>query len=95
MKISEILKEGTETFDHVSNKRLRRILVSGAKDPSEVEWAMDFTYDALMADYNDEVIPSRVYDARANAYDSAEKSFDEGQGDLAATMMHLKQFWSV
>ena len=95
MRFKEIIAENTVTFDHVSNKRLRRILVSGAKNPQEVEWAMDFTYDALMADYDDEMIPSSVYDARANAYDSAEASFDEGQGDLDATLAHLKQFWSV
>jgi hypothetical protein len=95
MKITEILTENTATFNHVANKRLRRILISGAKNPAEVEWAMDFTYDALMADYDDQMIPSSVYDARNKAYDSAEASFDEGQGDLDATLAHLKQFWSV
>jgi hypothetical protein len=89
------VSEDTQTFDHVSNKRLRRILVLGPKDPAEVEWAMDFTYDALMTDYDDEMIPSSVYDARNKAYDSAEASFDEGQGDLDATLAHLKQFWRV
>ena len=95
MRFKEIIAENTTTFDHVSNKRLRRILVSGAKNPQEVEWAMDFTHDALMADYDDEMIPSSVYDARANAYNSAEASFDEGQGDLDATLEHIRQFWRV
>lgn len=95
MKINEILTEDLVSFDHVANKRLRRILVSGAKNPQEVEWAMEFTEDALMADYDDEMIPSSVYDARADAYNSAEASFDEGQGDLDATLAHLKHFWSV
>ena len=89
------ISEDTQTFDHVSNKRLRRILVSGAKNHAEVEWAMDFTHDALMADYDDEMIPSSVYDARANAYNSAEESFDEGEGDLDATLEHIRQFWRV
>jgi hypothetical protein len=88
-------EEGIQTFDHLTNKRLRRILVSGAKNPQEVAWAMDFTYDALMADYDDEMIPSSVYDARNKAYNQAEASFDEGQGDLDATLAHLKQFWRV
>ena len=89
------VSEDQQTFDHVANKRLRRILVSGAKNPAEVEWAMDFTHNALMADYDDEMIPSSVYDARNKAYDQAETSFDEGQGDLDATLAHLRQFWSV
>jgi len=95
MKSHEFIKEDTQTFDHVANKRLRRMLVSGAKSLADVGWAMDFTYNALMADYDDEMIPSSVYDARNKAYNQAETSFDEGEGDLAATMAHLKQFWSV
>jgi len=95
MKVNEILTENTVTFDHVSNTRLRRMLVSGAKSLADVGWAMDFTYNALMADYDDEMIPSSVYDARSKAYNSAEASFDEGEGDLTATLAHLKQFWSV
>jgi hypothetical protein len=84
-----------DQFDHVANTRLRRILVSGAKSLADVDWAMDFTYNALMADYDDQMIPSSVYDARNKAYGSAEESFDEGEGDLDATLAHLKQFWSV
>jgi hypothetical protein len=95
MKINEILSENTVTFDHVANTRLRRMLVSGAKSLADVGWAMDFTYNALMADYDDEMIPSSVYDARSKAYDAAEASFDEGEGDLTATLAYLKQFWSV
>ena len=87
--------EESQTFDHLTNKKLRRILLSGPKNLDEVVWAMDFTYNALMADYDDEMIPSSVYDARNKAYNSAEASFDEGDGDLDATLAHLKQFWSV
>ena len=67
------VSEDTQTFDHVSNKRLRRILVSGAKNPAEVEWAMDFTHDALMADYDDEIL-----EYNSNAHLLQSHCFDAG-----------------
>jgi hypothetical protein len=63
----------SQTFDHVTNKKLRRILVSGPKNLDEVVWAMDFTDDALRADYDDEGIDSRTFDARNNALSSKQK----------------------
>jgi hypothetical protein len=62
---------------------------------------MDFTHDALNADYNDEGIDSRTFDARNNAFNQAEQAFHDEDGevnpeaDLDATLAHLKQFWSV
>jgi hypothetical protein len=100
MKINEILIESA-TFDHVSNKKLRRILVSGPKNLDEVAWAMEFTEDALSADYDDEGIDSRTFDARNNAFNQASATFHDEDGefnpdaDIDATMAHLKQFWSV
>ena len=91
----------SQTFDHLTNKKLRRILVSGPKNLDEVVWAMDFTHDALNADYNDEGIDSRTFDARNNAFNQAEQAFHDEDGevnpeaDLDATLAHLKQFWSV
>ena len=91
----------SQTFDHVTNKKLRRILVSGPKNLDEVVWAMDFTDDALRADYDDEGIDSRTFDARNNAYQQAEAAFHDEDGefnpdaDIDATLAHLRQFWSV
>ena len=91
----------SQTFDHVTNKKLRRILVSGPKNLDEVVWAMDFTDDALRADYDDEGIDSRTFDARNNAFNQAREAFHDEDGefnpdaDIDATLTHLKQFWSV
>ncbi len=91
----------SQTFDHLTNKKLRRILVSGPKNLDEVVWAMDFTDDALRADYDDEGIDSRTFDARNNAFNQASAAFHDEDGefnpeaDLDATLTHLKQFWSV
>jgi hypothetical protein len=91
----------SQTFDHLTNKKLRRILVSGPKNLDEVVWAMDFTDDALRADYDDEGIDSRTFDARNNAFDQAREAFHDEDGefnpdaDIDTTLGHLKQFWSV
>jgi hypothetical protein len=91
----------SQSFDHLTNKKLRRILVSGPKNLDEVAWAMDFTDDALRADYDDEGIDSRTFDARNNAFNQASAAFYDEDGeinpkaDLDATLSHLKQFWSV
>ena len=91
----------SQTFDHLTNKKLRRILVSGPKNLDEGVWAMDFTDDALRADYDDEGIDSRTFDARNRAYQQAEAAFHDEDGefnpdaDIDATLAHLKQFWSV
>jgi hypothetical protein len=101
MKSHEFIKEDTQTFDHLTNKKLRRILVSGPKNLDEVAWAMDFTDDALRADYDDEGIDSRTFDARNNAFNQASEAFHDEDGefnpdaDIHATLAHLKQFWSV
>ena len=101
MKINEILTEDTATFSHLTNSKLRRILVSGPKNIDEIAWAMDYTQDALSDDYNDEMIPSRVYDARNSAYLQAEAAFHDEDGevnpdaDIDATLVHLRKFWSV
>ena len=101
MKVNDILIENTVTFDHVVNKRLKRILLSGPKNIDEVAWAMEFTQDALSDDYNDEMIPSRVFDARNRAYQQAEVACHNEDGefntnaDIEATLTHLRQFWSV
>lgn len=91
----------SEEFSHVANKRLRRILVSGAKNLDEVVWAMEFTQDALSDDYNNEMIDSKTFDARNNAYQQAEAAFHDEDGefnpdaDIDATLAHLRKFWSV
>lgn len=91
----------SQTFDHLTNKKLKRILVSGPKNLDEVAWAMDFTDDALRADYDDEGIDSRTFDARNNAFNQAREAFHDEDGefnpdaDIDATLGHLKQFWSV
>jgi len=91
----------SQTFDHVTNKKLRRILVSGPKNLDEVVWAMDFTDDALRADYDDEGIDSRTFDARNDALNQAREAFHDEDGefnpgaDIDATLAHLRQFWSV
>jgi hypothetical protein len=101
MKINEILTEDTATFGHLTNNKLRRILVSGPKNIDEVAWAMEFTQDALSDDYNDEMIPSSVFDARNRAYEQAEAAFHDEDGefnpdaDVEATLAHLRKFWSV
>ena len=91
----------SQTFDHLTNKKLKRILISGPKNLDEVVWTMDFTDDALRADYDDEGIDSRTFDARNNAFNQASQAFYDEDGevnpeaDLDATLAHLKQFWSV
>ena len=91
----------SQTFDHVTNKKLRRILVSGPKNLDEVAWTMEFTEDALRADYDDEGIDSRTFDARNNALNQAQEAFHDEDGefnpdaDIDATLAHLRQFWSV
>jgi hypothetical protein len=91
----------SQTFDHLTNKKLKRILILGPKNLDEIAWAMDFTDDALRADYDDEGIDSRTFDARNNAFNQASESFYDEDGeinpgaDLDATLGHLKQFWSV
>jgi len=91
----------SQSFDHLTNKRLKSILLAPQADARTLEWAMDFTNDALNADYNDEGIDSRTFDARNNAFNQARTAFyDEDEevspkADLEATLMHLKQFWSV
>ena len=91
----------SQTFDHVTNKKLRRILVSGPKNLDEVAWTMEFTEDALRADYDDEGIDSRTFDARNDALNQAREAFHDEDGefnpdaDIDATLAHLRQFWSV
>ena len=91
----------SQTFDHLSSKRLKSILLAPQADARTLEWAMDFTEDALRADYDDEMIDSRTFDARNNAFKQASEAFydEDGEindrGDLNKTLMHLKQFWSV
>jgi hypothetical protein len=91
----------SQSFDHVTSKRLKSILLAPQADARTLEWAMDFTHDALNADYNDEGIDSRTFDARNNAFNQAEQAFHDEDGevnpeaDLDATLAHLKQFWSV
>ena len=91
----------SQSFDHLTNKRLKSILLAPQADARTLEWAMDFTNDALNADYNDEGIDSRTFDARNNAFNQARAAFYDEDGeinpeaDLDATLAHLKQFWSV
>ena len=91
----------SQTFDHVTSKRLKSILLAPQADARTLEWAMDFTDDALRADYDDEGIDSRTFDARNNAFNQASQAFYDEDGeinpeaDLDATLAHLKQFWSV
>ncbi len=91
----------SQSFDHLTNKKLKRILISGPKNLDEIAWAMDFTDDALRADYDDEGIDSRTFDARNNAFNQASAAFHDEDGefnpdaDIDATLGHLKQFWSV
>lgn len=93
MKSHEFITEDTETFNYLTNSKLRRILIAGAKNAKEVEWALGYTQDAISDDYHDEMIPSSVYDARAEAANSAEESFEAG--DLKAAMQHIRQYWRV
>jgi hypothetical protein len=91
----------SQTFDHLTSKRLKSILLAPQPNARTLEWAMDFTDDALRADYNDEGIDSRTFDARNNAFNQAQEAFYDEDGeinpeaDLDATLAHLKQFWSV
>ena len=91
----------SQTFDHVTSKRLKSILLAPQADAGTLEWALDFTDDALRADYDDEGIDSRTFDARNNAFNQASQAFYDEDGemnpeaDLEATLAHLKQFWSV
>ena len=101
MRSHEFIRENTETFGHLRDKKLRRILVSGPKNLDELEWAMEFTQDALSDDYHDEMIPSSVFDARNRAYEQAEAACHDEDGefnpdaDVGATLTHLRKFWSV
>ena len=91
----------SQSFDHLTNKRLKSILLAPQADSRTLEWAMDFTNDALNADYNDEGVDSRTFDARNNAFNQAQEAFHNEDGefnpdaDIDATLAHLKQFWSV
>ena len=91
----------SQSFDHLTSKRLKSILLAPQADARTLEWAMDFTDDALRADYDDEGIDSRTFDARNNAFNQASQEFYDEDGeinpeaDLDATLAHLKQFWSV
>jgi len=100
MKIFEVTQT-SQTFDHLTNKKLKRILLSGPKNLDEIAWAMDYTQDALHDDYDNEMIDSRTFDARSSAFRHAEAAFHDEDGefnpdaDIDATLAHLKQFWSV
>ena len=91
----------SQSFDHLTSKRLKSILLAPQADARTLEWAMDFTDDALRADYDDEGIDSRTFDARNNAFNQASQEFYDEDGeinpeaDLDTTLTHLKQFWSV
>jgi hypothetical protein len=91
----------TQSFDHLTSKRLKSILLAPQADARTLEWAMDFTDDALRADYDDEGIDSNTFDPRNKAYEQAREAFYDEDGeinpeaDLDATLAHLKQFWSV
>ena len=101
MKIIEVLREDSDSYGHLTNKKLKRILISGPKNIDELAWAIEFTQDALSDDYHDEMIPSRVYDARNRAYLQAEAAFTDEDGefnpdaDVDATLAHLRKFWSI
>jgi len=91
----------SQSFDHLTSKRLKSILLAPQADARTLEWAMDFTEDALRADYDDEGIDSNTFDPRNKAYEQASAAFYDEDGeinpeaDLDATLAHLKQFWSV
>ena len=47
MKSHEFITEDAETYSHLTNKKLRRILVSGPKNIDELAWAMEFTRNLI------------------------------------------------
>lgn len=100
MKLKEIIAESSN-FDHLTSRRLKSILLSSHADAKTLEWAMGYTHDALAADYDDEMIDSRTFDARNNAFNQASQAFYDEDGevrddaDLAKTLEHLRHFWMI
>jgi hypothetical protein len=81
------------TFDWVSNKRLKSILLSNEANIKDLSWALDKTYDAIRADENNEMVSYEVLGYRDRSYTIAERYFE--RGNLSKSLTFIKNTWRV
>jgi hypothetical protein len=81
------------TFDWVSNKRLKSILLSNEANIKDLSWALDKTYDAIRADESNEMVSYEVLGYRDRSYTIAERYFE--RGNLSKSLTFIKNTWRV
>ena len=81
------------TFDWVSNKRLKSILLSNEANIKDLSWALDKTYDAIRADESNEMVSYEVLGYRDRSYTIAERYFE--RGNLSKSLTFIKNIWRV
>jgi len=81
------------TFDWVSNKRLKSILLSSEANIKDLSWALDKTYDAIRADESNEMVSYEVLGYRDRSYTIAERYFE--RGNLSKSLTFIKNTWRV
>jgi hypothetical protein len=81
------------TFDWVSNKRLKSILLSSETNIKDLSWALNKTYDAIRADESNEMVSYEVLGYRDRSYTIAEHYFEKG--NLSRCLNFIKNTWRV
>ena len=82
-------------FAHVENKQLQDLLEFGWNgDEDDICQAITYSADCVAEDAHNEMLDTRVVDARADALVNAEYAWNE-EGDGFAAAEYLRELWSV
>lgn len=81
-------------FKHVSDERLRSILMQDAVGEDDICYALTTTRKAIEADKHDEDVPYDVLDARRTAIETAEAWWNE-EAQVERSIESLRTCWSV
>jgi hypothetical protein len=81
------------TFDWVSSKRLRNILLSNNPSCQDLSWALSKTNDAICDDEDNDMVSFEVLDYRDRSCKIAEYYFEKGNTNKC--FKFLKNTWRV
>jgi len=81
------------SFEWVSSKKLRDILLSDNCNVKDLEWALNKTYNAIVADESNEMVSFEVLGYRERSYDIANHYFEKG--NLNRCLKLIKNTWRV
>lgn len=82
-------------WDHIENDLLRNLLTNGWDgDEDTICQALCYSSDAVAADVHNELLDSRIVEARAATLADAEAEWNE-EGDGFATVDRLRDLWTI